>query len=86
MHFYTDGEVKCSLEDVLIFFSGSANIPPLGFPMKPSLRFLCGEEARLATASTCDLVLRIPTCYGKEYPSFKEWMEVSIMSVEFFEQ
>ena len=85
-YIHPDGDISCSLEDVLVFFSGASTIPPLGFPLKPSLRFLYGEGARLATASTCDLVLRIPTCYGKDqYPEFKEWMELSILSNEFSE-
>ena len=71
---------------MLVFFSGCSVIPPLGFPSSPTLMFLHGNEARLATASTCDIVLRIPTCYGKaEYASFMEWMEISVLSSEFLE-
>ena len=84
LHTCTDGDMKCSLEDVLLFFSGASTVPPLGFPLKPSFRFLYGEESRLAIASTCDLVLRIPTCHGKRVCSI--WMELSILSNEFFER
>lgn len=71
----TDGDSECSLEDVLVFFSGAACIPPLGFEKDPILTFNRG--CRLATASTCDLQLRIPTIHGNDYPSFREAMILS---------
>ena len=52
----------CSLEDVLIFFSGADRVPPLGFPQSPSLSFL-DVGAIFPTASTCSLQLRLPTQY-----------------------
>ena len=79
-----DGDARCSLEEVLVFFSGTSSVPPLGFPHKPYLSFL-SNDAALATASTCELALRIPTCHVG-YNGFLEWMELSILSHEFFEQ
>lgn len=74
--YYIDGDLECSLEDILIFFSGTDRVPPLGFHVQPTLAFNHG--ARLATASTCDLQLRIPTSHGISYPNFKEAIILSI--------
>ena len=38
--------------------------------------FLHGKK--LATASTCDLELRIPTCHGANYDDFKSDMILSL--------
>ena len=52
-----------SLSTVLTFFTGAESVPLLGFKEPFKLRFLFGDEQKFATASTCDLVLRIPTCH-----------------------
>ena len=84
LHTCTDGDMKCWCFGV---FLGCLDCSiTIGFPLKPSLMFLYGEESRLAIASTCDLVLRIPTCHGKEYAQFNKWMELLILSNEFFER
>ena len=69
----TDGEIDCTLEDVLVFFSGANHIPPLGFDVKPTLGFVNFSTATLPTASTCDLQLRLPSVY-KDYCKFKDAM------------
>ena len=51
-------------------------MPPLGFEKHPTLKFI--HSGRLATASTCDLHLRIPTLHGRSYPDFKEAMILSM--------
>ncbi len=62
----------------MIFFSGSSRVPTLGFTLQPSLKYIHTEGAKLATSSTCDLVLRIPTTFGGEsFEDFKEWMVLS---------
>ena len=61
----------CTVEDVLVFLSGASQVPPLGFEKKPTISF------RLATASTCDLQLRLPVMHT-EYAQFKEYMLMSI--------
>lgn len=67
--FFLDKQVGCSVEDVLVFFSGADCLPPLGFHRSPELHFL--EPADLfPTASTCSLILRLPTRYH-DYESFK---------------
>ena len=35
----SDGAGEVSVEDILIFFSGAASIPPLGFDTQPALYF-----------------------------------------------
>lgn len=55
---YIDGNVDCSLEDVVIFFSGASQVPRLRFEKHPTLTFI--HSGRLATTSTCDLQLRVP--------------------------
>ena len=62
MYQLTGDGCGCSLEDVLIFFSGADRVPPLGFPQSPSLSFL-DVGAIFPTASTCSLQLRLPTQY-----------------------
>lgn len=72
-------ESTCTLEDVLVFFTGASAIPPLGFSGKPKLVFLETPTEKLPTASTCDLHLRIPTVHGDSFNAFKEWMELGIL-------
>lgn len=60
-------KIECSLEDVLVF-SGAARILHLGFEKHPM--FTHNHGGQLATASTCDLQLHIPTIHGNNYPKF----------------
>ena len=57
-------------------FSGANCIPPLGFEKHPTLSFL--KDSLFATASTCDLQLRILTIHGTSYSKFKEALILSI--------
>ena len=54
---------ECKIEDV--FFSGARAIPPVGWEggEVPKLSFIYSP---LPTASTCDMILRIPVTH-KEY-------------------
>ncbi len=56
---------------MLVFFSGADRVPSLGFQKQPSLVFLHGDSAKLPTASTCDLQLRLPANH-KDFEAFKE--------------
>ena len=69
-------------EDILIFFTGADREPPLGFPKLPELHFL--HSGMLATASTCDLILRLPIQFYNNYSKFKEIMIESLISSEGF--
>ena len=73
----------CTLEDILVFFTGTSSVPPLGFDRRPSIVFLHDPTAILPTASTCALQLRLPTCF-KEYTSFREHMELALKSNDGF--
>ena len=67
-----------SLEYLLIFFSGADREPPLGFPVKPNLRFITDADQLFPTASTCSLELWLPTKYT-EYAPFQDAMITALM-------
>lgn len=79
---YTEAGLKVSQEHMLIFFTGTDREPPLGFPKHPQLIFL--HTGILATASTCDLILRIPTVFHNNYLAFRDMMVESLVSSEGF--
>ncbi len=68
---------------MLKFTSGADRLPPLGFEKTPKVEFLpvydqFGFVRKFATASTCDITLRLPTCHGESYNLFKESMIMSL--------
>lgn len=54
-----DGSTELQFEDLLIFVTGSDEVPPLGFPNKPTINFYDQEpgQRRLPYTSTCMLCL-----------------------------
>ena len=72
----TEGTTSCSIEDVLVFITGSDRVPPLGFDVKVKVMFL--HSGRFCTSSTCDLQLRIPISHGENYEAFEEAMIMSL--------
>ena len=66
------------LKHVLIFFTGTSQIIPCGFLVKPRLLFSHIET--LPTSSTCDLTLTVPTKYHSDQSAFNEKMILSIKS------
>ena len=76
-----DGDVDCSLEDVMVFFTGSNCVPPIGFEERPILSFTLG---RLATSSTCALRLQIPSICNI-YNEFKDALILSFKGNDGFE-
>ena len=66
----------------MVFFSGSNSVPPPGFEKQPTLLF---ESSKLATASTCDLILRLPTLHS-DYENFKDALILSFKSNDGFGQ
>jgi len=76
-HTFSLGESQCTLEDILIFISGACRIPPGGFGKQCSLEFLHSASALLPTSSTCEVVLRLPTCHSN-YSTFKEMMMLGV--------
>ena len=79
---HTVAGLKVTLEQILIFFTATDREPPLGFPKQPELQFL--PKGILATASTCDLVLRLPTMFHNSYSEFREMLIESVVSSEGF--
>ena len=68
-----ENKTGCRVEDILVFFTGANTVPPLGLDKKMKVTFLEQEKYRtLCTASTCDLDLRLLTCHGEDYQSFKK--------------
>eukprot|EP00731_Ephydatia_muelleri_P016435 Em0009g859a len=67
----------CSIQELLEFFTGSG-YPPQGFSRKCTISFLHDTTARLPTAATCNLELRLPTCHGEDYSQFRECMMLAI--------
>ena len=76
--FPLDGRTGCLVEEVLVFFTGADRVPPLGFDQVSKVVFLHNETAKFCTASTCDLHLRLPICYGEDYDAFKEALIMSL--------
>lgn len=66
--------IRVTLEDVLMFSTGTNRIPPLGFDMGPTLTFLHAdkEHRKFPEANTCGLILRLPI--HSSYESFNEYM------------
>ena len=83
-----DGEVdELTLEDLLIFISGSDYIPPLGFEHAIEILFhdFKGNTKRRPWASTCALTLNLPR--GIEDPDyFKSFMKQSLVEGHGFGQ
>lgn len=69
---------------MLVFFAGASAIPPLGFDVQPKVSFLHSPCGRFCKASTCDLHLKLPTRYGKDYCLFKEAMCMSLIDNDGF--
>ena len=67
-----DADIGCTVADVMVSLSGSNRVPLNGFGKKPTAVFIHDNIQRLATASTCDLQLRLPVCHESDYESFKQ--------------
>lgn len=74
---FSDGKTGCTIGDVLVFFTGTNRVPPLGFEKAPTVSFL-DQDAIFATASTCDVRLRLPTKYGDDLEGFKQALIMSV--------
>ena len=71
-----NNQEEISLEDIMIFYSGTDKMSPLGFPHKSTLEF--NNENIYPTASTCSLTLVLPTKYYMDYDSFRKAMYVGL--------
>ena len=67
-----------TLSSILSFFSGSEEVPPLGFPSPPEINF--NSTNIYPTSSTCAVQLTLPTMYHSDYyKSFKNAMEIGFL-------
>ena len=80
---HADEDIGCTMKHVMIFFSGSDRIPPMGFDRHPTLHFIHDDERKLPTSSTCDLQMRIPTCHP-DYDEFKKYMVLGLIGNDGF--
>lgn len=83
MFLFSDGKTGCTIGDVLVFFTGTDRVPPLGFEKPPTVSFL-HQDAIFATASTCDVRLRLPTKYADNLEGFKQAMFTSLKNNDGF--
>ena len=65
-----DDENSVKLETIVAFFTGADAVPPLGYP---SITLHFSEENIYPTASTCAIVLTLPTKH-QTYDVFKQLM------------
>ena len=66
-------EDQVTLQNILSFVTATDRIPAGGFSSKLTLHFLHDMRDTLATASTCDCELRLPTAYANcNYDAFEE--------------
>lgn len=70
------GRTEITMGDVLSFFTGADNIPPLGLG-DATLTF--NDTNPYPTASTCGLCFTLPTMY-RNYSSFKEQFIFAILN------
>ena len=63
-----DGEEKklpLTLSDILVFATGAAHVPPMGWSEQPCIEFKTSCD--LPSASTCSNRLYIPTTHWEDY-------------------
>lgn len=76
------------LGDVLVFATGAANVPPLGFPTQPIIIFnhetnrIDSSKKLFPTANTCGLTLTLPVI--SDYDTFSEVMAEGIIQSPYF--
>lgn len=70
------GHFSLALQDILIFVTGSSEIPPAGFQPDPSIEFT--SERVFPIASTCSNVLILPL--GLSYDAFRYKMAFGIVN------
>ena len=68
--------MQISFEDILIFATGSAAVPPMGFSPMPSLEF--SDDIGFPSASTCSNTLTLPL--HLQYDTFKHNLVYGILN------
>lgn len=77
IHVNIEGTIDVTLEDILQFCTGTSKVPPGGFHQKPVITFI-HSSASVANASTCDLILRLPTVHHDNPCKFEEMLHLSL--------
>ena len=72
------GDAPVDIGDCLALFTGAECIPPTGFDTNCTLNF--NSSAVYPTASTCALLLTLPTKYYEDYYHFKDKMFFGLMN------
>lgn len=67
----------CSLEEILIFCTGSNNVPVFGFDHPIYIEFLHEDSSVFPKANTCGLHLHLPVTHDN-YDTFKNQMSYGI--------
>jgi len=76
------------LADILVFATGSAEIPSLGFEPQPTITFGHQQDfhddhtAEFPYANTCSISLRLPVLYS--FDDFEQNMNAAIMHATTF--
>ena len=79
-------ECGVSISKIMMFVTGVERVPPMGFPLKPTISFLPDDGMQtLPTASTCSLILRLPLSLVN-YEDFKEKMKFDVLNTIGFGQ
>ena len=69
-----------------MFVTGIDRVPPMGFPLKPTISFLPDDGVQtLPTTSTCSLILRLPLSLVN-YEDFKSKMTMAVLNTIGFGQ
>lgn len=84
--YISDGDAQLQFGDLLMFATGTSNIPPCGFNPAPSLEFLeHSSGSKFPTANTCSCILRLPVIH-EEYVKFKHNFEFAVLNTVGFGQ
>ena len=67
-----DGSTDVSLKDILMFLTGTDEVPPCGFDVKPALKFT--EYDRMPESITCTITLTLSLVHTN-YEVFKAKMD-----------
>lgn len=76
---------KVTATQILAFGTGATKLPPMGFPIKPTITFIVDQSCTLPTTSTCSLTIRLPLALV-DYEQFKERMTMAILNTVGFGQ
>ena len=78
--YISDATENITFSDILMFATGTDDVPPGGFDIQPTLEFDMSSQ-RYPSANTCSCTLRIPTSrLGFGYENFKEDMTFGFLN------